>query len=60
MSTGVPAAARSRAPGYVTVEWDDVDAWFEEDEQVFGHPRNPYHRVDCLRSGRRLRVEAAA
>ncbi len=45
-------------PGYVTVEWDDVDAWFEEDEEVFGHPRNPYHRVDCLRSGRRLRVEA--
>jgi len=26
---------------------------------VFGHPRNPYHRVDCLRSRRRLRVEAA-
>ncbi len=36
-----------------------MDAWFEEDEQVFGHPRNPYHRVDCLRSERRLRVEAA-
>ena len=48
------------APGYVTVAWDAVDAWFEEDEQVFGHPRNPYHRVDCLRSGRRLRVEASA
>ena len=26
---------------------------------MFGHPRNPYHRVDCLRSRRRLRVEAA-
>jgi uncharacterized protein (DUF427 family) len=47
------------APGYVQVEWGGVDAWFEEDEQVFGHPRNPYHRVDCLRSRRRLRVEAA-
>ncbi len=45
-------------PGYVTVEWDAADAWFEEDEQVFGHTRNPYHRVDCLRSGRRLHVEA--
>ena len=41
------------------VDWGAVDAWFEEDEQVFGHPRNPYHRVDCLRSERRLRVEAA-
>ena len=46
------------SPGYVTVGWDAADAWFEEDEQVFGHARNPYHRVDCLRSGRRLRVEA--
>ncbi len=48
----------AEAPGYVTVEWDAADAWFEEDEQVFGHTRNPYHRVDCLRSGRRLRVVA--
>ena len=46
-------------PGYVTVAWDAADAWFEEDEQVFGHPRNPYHRVDCLRSRRHLHVEAA-
>lgn len=47
------------APGYVKVEWGGVDSWFEEDEEVFGHPRNPYHRVDFLRSRRRLRVEAA-
>jgi uncharacterized protein (DUF427 family) len=44
-------------PGYVTVTWDDADAWFEEDEEVFGHARNPYHRIDCLRSERTLRVE---
>lgn len=45
------------APGRVEVPWDSVDAWYEEDEQVFGHPRNPYHRIDCLPTGRRLRVE---
>lgn len=28
-------------------------------EQVFVHPRNPYTRVDALRSTRRLRVEIA-
>jgi uncharacterized protein (DUF427 family) len=56
--TGLPAADEPDAPGYVTVPWDAVDAWFEEDEQIFGHPRNPYHRVDCLRSHRALRVEA--
>jgi uncharacterized protein (DUF427 family) len=53
------ATAEPDAPGYVALAWDAVDAWFEEDEEVFGHPRNPYHRIDCLRSRRRLRVEAA-
>jgi len=57
--TEVPARPETDAEGYVHVEWDAVDAWYEEDEQVFGHPRNPYHRVDSLRSDRRLRVEAA-
>lgn len=57
--TGVPAQPDPDADGYVRVDWDGVDAWYEEDEQVLGHPRNPYHRVDCLRSARRLRVEAA-
>lgn len=56
---GLPTRPEVDAPGYVTVGWDVADSWFEEDEQVFGHPRNPYHRIDCLRSRRRLRVEAA-
>jgi uncharacterized protein (DUF427 family) len=47
------------APGYVHVPWDEVDAWYEEDERMLGHPRNPYHRVDCVRTSRRLRVEVA-
>jgi uncharacterized protein (DUF427 family) len=44
--------------GYVTVPWDSVNAWYEEEEQIFLHPRNPYHRVDYLRTSRRLRVQA--
>ncbi len=55
---GVPAEPEPDAPGYVTVAWGAVDAWFEEAEEVSGHPRNPYHRVDCLRSDRHLTVEA--
>ena len=43
--------------GAVTLEWDTVDAWFEEDEEVFVHPRSPYARVDAVRSGRTVRVE---
>ncbi len=43
--------------GMVRFEWDALDAWYEEDEQVFVHPRNPYTRVDAIRSTRRVRVE---
>jgi uncharacterized protein (DUF427 family) len=38
-------------------EWEAVDHWFEEDEEVFVHPRNPYTRVDALRSTRSVRIE---
>ncbi len=41
----------------VRFSWSAFDAWFEEDEQVFVHPRNPYTRVDALRSTRRVRIE---
>ena len=43
--------------GTVRFDWKSLDQWFEEDEEVFVHPRNPYSRVDCLRSTRRVRVE---
>jgi uncharacterized protein (DUF427 family) len=43
--------------GTVRFDWVALDAWFEEDEQVFVHPRNPYVRVDAIRSTRRVRVE---
>jgi uncharacterized protein (DUF427 family) len=43
--------------GTVRFDWAAMDAWFEEDEQVFVHPRNPYVRVDALRSNRPVRVE---
>ena len=43
--------------GTIRFDWDALDAWFEEDEEVFVHPRNPYVRVDALRSARQVRVE---
>lgn len=36
--------------GLLAVSFDRLDAWFEEDEQVIGHPRDPFHRVDVRRS----------
>ncbi|MGY1693699.1 DUF427 domain-containing protein [Geodermatophilus sp. SYSU D00814] len=42
--------------GTARFEWAALDAWYEEDEQVFVHPRNPYVRVDALPSHRHVRV----
>ncbi len=42
--------------GLVRFEWDPL-TWFEEDEPIYGHPRNPYVRVDALRSHRHVTVE---
>ncbi len=58
-----PGAARVHGPesgelaGTVRFAWEALDAWYEEDEEVFVHPRNPYVRVDALRSDRRVRIE---
>ena len=41
---------------YVAFYWDKMDAWFEEDDEVFVHPRDPYHRVDVLNSSRHVKV----
>jgi uncharacterized protein (DUF427 family) len=41
----------------IRLDWDAMDAWFEEDEEVFTHPRDPYTRVDILASSRHVRVE---
>jgi uncharacterized protein (DUF427 family) len=57
--TVVPEAAISDGigvDGYCRIGWNDVDSWFEEDEEVFKHPRDPYHRVDVLNSSRHVRV----
>ena len=41
----------------VRFEWAAMDEWMEEDEPVYTHPRDPYHRVDILHSSRHVRVE---
>jgi len=45
--------------GLVHLDWNAVDAWFEEDEQVFTHPRSPYTRIDILDSSRHVAVAVA-
>lgn len=40
----------------VTIQFDALDRWFEEDVEVFVHPRSPYTRVDALASSRHVVV----
>jgi len=42
--------------GYAAIYFGSMDHWYEEDEEVFVHPRDPYHRVDVLDSSRHVRV----
>ena len=51
----IPQAAEIK--GYVAFYWNELDSWFEEDDEVFVHPRDPYTRVDVLNSSRHVRVE---
>jgi uncharacterized protein (DUF427 family) len=44
---------------YMAFYWNLMDAWYEEDDEVFVHPRDPYHRVDVLHSSRQVRVVMA-
>lgn len=53
---GLPNLPVPQAPGYVQVPWDAVDTWFEEGRELVHYPPNPYHRVDCRPTRRRLRV----
>lgn len=63
-SFGEPYASqdvdRDDAPdlrGYVAFVWDKIDNWFEEAEEIFRHPRDPYKRVDCIASTRHVKVK---
>jgi len=43
--------------GLVRLDFDAMSEWFEEDEPIYVHPRDPYTRVDILASSRHIRVE---
>jgi uncharacterized protein (DUF427 family) len=54
-----PPAGLERLKGHVTFDWNAMDAWYEEEAQVFVHARDPYRRIDVLPSSRHVRVEVA-
>jgi uncharacterized protein (DUF427 family) len=42
--------------GYVALEWNKMDAWFEEKDQVFVHARDPFLRIDTISTDRHVKV----
>lgn len=52
-----PAGDLAPLEGHIAFYWNAIDAWYEEDEEVFVHPRDPYTRVDTVHSSRHVRVE---
>jgi len=54
-----PFAEVTEIKDYLSFYWNRVDHWYEEDEEVFVHPRNPYTRIDIVASHRPVKVVMA-
>lgn len=52
----VTASAYTSLPDHVTIRFDALDHWFEEDVEVFVHARDPYTRIDALASSRHVSI----
>jgi uncharacterized protein (DUF427 family) len=51
-----PLEPASFLRGHVALYWHVPDDWFAEEERLFGHPRDPYHRVDVYRTSQRVQA----
>jgi uncharacterized protein (DUF427 family) len=51
-----PLTSSSWLLGHQAFYWQKMEAWYEEEEQVFVHPRDPYCRLEVLDSSRQVRV----
>ena len=52
-----PGPERAAPRDHLAFYWNVMDAWYEEDDEVFVHPRDRYSRVDVLHSSRHVRIE---
>ncbi len=51
-----PPAPLAALQDHLSFHWDDRTDWYEEDEQVFVHARDPHKRVDVVASTRHVQV----
>jgi uncharacterized protein (DUF427 family) len=52
-----PLAGSPDLNGYFAFDFHSMDAWYEEEERIFVHARDPYLRADARRSSRHVVVE---
>ena len=50
---------KGRLEGLVRLDFKTMDGWFEEDDPIYGHPADPYKRIDIRRSTREIKVVVA-
>ncbi|MEU6641372.1 DUF427 domain-containing protein [Saccharomonospora sp. NPDC046836] len=55
--TAYPDSPLAQLRDHIRFDWESMDSWFEEDEEVYVHPRDPRTRVDILPSSRHVRIE---
>lgn len=51
-----PPQSHDEIKEFVTFQWSAMDAWYEEEERIYVHPRDPYKRVDVLPSSRHIKI----
>lgn len=54
-----PPEGQAELKGHIAFVWQEMDAWYEEEEQVRVHPHDPYHLIDVRPSSRHVRVVVA-
>jgi uncharacterized protein (DUF427 family) len=52
-----PLDAIPEIAGHRAFYWSRMDHWYEEDDEVFVHARDPFNRVDVLSSSRHVRID---
>jgi uncharacterized protein (DUF427 family) len=58
-SYDAPPADGPDLKGHVAFYWNEMDAWYEEEERAFAHARDPYKLIDTRQSARHVRIEHA-
>jgi len=51
-----PPGNSTKLDDYISFEWNKMDSWFEEDEEIFVYARDPHKRIDVLHSSRHIKV----